>query len=89
MAVNGSVVYVAASGYGIVVIDVADPDNPVLNLAAAHADRIAMLAEGRIVACGSPRAVLDAATIARVYGQPVRVLEHPTLPVPLVVVVDA
>ncbi len=60
-----------------------------LNLAAAYADRIVMLREGRLAADGSPRQVLTAGTIAQVYGQPVAILEHPTRPVPLVVVVDA
>lgn len=57
-----------------------------LNLAAMHADRIAILAGGRLVADGTPDAVLDAATIERVWGQRVQVLRHPSRPVPLVVV---
>ncbi len=56
-----------------------------LNLAAGHADRIVMLHGGRVAADGSPREVLTQATIERVYGQPVLVLEHPTRGVPLIV----
>jgi len=59
-----------------------------LNLASAYADRIVMLADGRIAAAGSPRQVLTADTIGRVYGQPVRVIEHPARGVPLVVTCD-
>ncbi|MFA5683199.1 MAG: heme ABC transporter ATP-binding protein [Lysobacteraceae bacterium] len=59
-----------------------------LNLAAAHADRIVLLENGRIAADGTPREVLVESIIEKVYRQPVRVLEHPTRRVPLVVVVD-
>lgn len=59
-----------------------------LNLAAAYADRIVLLGDGHVAADGSPRQVLTEATIGQVYGQPVRVLEHPTRGVPLVVTVD-
>jgi len=59
-----------------------------LNLAAAYSDRIVLLQSGRLAADGSPRAVLTEATIARVYRQNVRVINHPTRPIPLVVVTD-
>lgn len=58
-----------------------------LNLAAA-ADRIVMLADGRVAADGDPHAVLRPDTIEGVYRQRVRVLEHPTRGTPLVVVAD-
>ncbi|MGU7770139.1 heme ABC transporter ATP-binding protein [Burkholderia sp. MR1-5-21] len=45
------------------------------NLAARHADRIAMLADGTIVAHGAPRDVMTPAHIARCYGFPVRMVE--------------
>jgi iron complex transport system ATP-binding protein len=48
-----------------------------LNLAAAYADRIALLSEGRIVAQGSPAEVLTVERISAVYAQPVEVLAHP------------
>ena len=59
-----------------------------LNLAAAYSDRIVMLAEGRIVADGTPRDVLRPDTIERIYHQRVQVIAHPSRDVPLVVVVD-
>ena len=48
-----------------------------LNLAAAYADRIALLSSGRIVAQGSPREVLTVERISDVYAQPVEVITHP------------
>jgi iron complex transport system ATP-binding protein len=48
-----------------------------LNLAAAYADRIALLSEGRIVAQGTPTEVLTAERISDIYAQPVEVLTHP------------
>lgn len=56
-----------------------------LTLAATFADRVALMSEGTIVACGAPEAVLDAAAIERVYGLPVRVLAHPVSGRPVVV----
>lgn len=58
------------------------------NLAAAYADRIVMLCDGRIAADGTPRQVLNRDTIGAVYGQPVQVIEHPSRGVPLVVPCD-
>jgi iron complex transport system ATP-binding protein len=48
-----------------------------LNLAAAYADRIALLSEGRIVALGTPREVLTVERVSDVYAQPVEIIEHP------------
>ncbi|MDN7425583.1 heme ABC transporter ATP-binding protein [Burkholderia sp. AU45388] len=45
------------------------------NLAARHADTIAMLADGTIVAQGVPRDVMTPAHIARCYGFAVRMVE--------------
>ncbi|WP_438294150.1 heme ABC transporter ATP-binding protein [Streptomyces sp. HUAS TT7] len=56
-----------------------------LGLAAAYADRVAVLHEGRIAAEGPPREVLGAELIGRVYRQPVEVLAHPRTGTPLVV----
>jgi len=56
-----------------------------LNAALAHADRVTLLAEGRVAAAGAPAAVLTAARIEAVYGQPVDVFPHPVTGVPLIV----
>ncbi len=48
-----------------------------LNLAAAYADRIVLLADGAVVATGTPADVLTPERIADVYRQPVEVLTHP------------
>ncbi|MEU6050350.1 heme ABC transporter ATP-binding protein [Streptomyces xanthochromogenes] len=56
-----------------------------LGLAAAYADRIAVLHEGRLAAEGPPREVLTEELIGRVYRQPVDVLTHPGTGSPLVV----
>ncbi|RJQ78217.1 heme ABC transporter ATP-binding protein [Pseudonocardiaceae bacterium YIM PH 21723] len=56
-----------------------------LSLAAAYADRIAVLAKGRLIACDEPKLVLTADLVGEVYGQPVDVLEHPRTGRPLVV----
>ena len=55
-----------------------------LNLAAAYADELTLLQRGRVVATGSPRSVLTAERIERVYGQAVEVLPHPRTGAPLV-----
>jgi len=59
-----------------------------LNLAAAYADRIVVLSRGRVAADGTPREVLTRERIEAVYRQPVVVIEHPTRPIPLVVITD-
>lgn len=46
-----------------------------LSLAAAYADRIALLHEGRLVAIGPPASVLTAERVGAVYGVPVTVVE--------------
>lgn len=48
-----------------------------LNLAAAYADRIALLQQGRLVACAPPAEVLTAERVSEVYGTPVEVIAHP------------
>ena len=45
------------------------------NLAARHADTIAMLADGTIVAHGTPRDVMTPAHIAQCYGFAVKMVE--------------
>ncbi|WP_167479404.1 heme ABC transporter ATP-binding protein [Nocardia arthritidis] len=48
-----------------------------LGLAAAYADRVAVLESGRIAADGPPRQVLTTELLTRVYRHPVEVLDHP------------
>lgn len=60
----------AAGGAAIVVLHD-------LGLAAAYGDRIALLENGRLVAHGTPREVLDPATLTRVYRHPIDVIDGP------------
>jgi iron complex transport system ATP-binding protein len=55
-----------------------------LGLAAAHADRIAVLDEGSTAACGRPEVVLTDELLSRVYRHPIEVLPHPRTAAPLV-----
>ncbi|MEU7143767.1 heme ABC transporter ATP-binding protein [Nocardia sp. NPDC046473] len=48
-----------------------------LGIAAAYADRVAVLESGRIAADGPPREVLTTDLLTRVYQHPVEVLNHP------------
>ncbi|NED14507.1 heme ABC transporter ATP-binding protein [Streptomyces sp. SID9124] len=56
-----------------------------LGLAAAYADRAAVLHEGRIAVAGPPAEVFSGDLLGRVYRQPVEVFPHPRTGVPLVV----
>ncbi|HXH36288.1 MAG TPA: heme ABC transporter ATP-binding protein [Plantibacter sp.] len=49
-----------------------------LNLAAAYADRISLLQQGRLVTTGSPTEVLTAERVSEVYRYPVDIIAHPT-----------
>lgn len=69
----------AAMGAGVLVV-LHD-----LNLAAAHADRIAILHHGRVVETGVPEVVLRADLLESVFEVPMLVLPHPRSPHPLVV----
>lgn len=71
---------VAAGGAAVVVLHD-------LALAAAYADRVALLSAGRLVAVGSPREVLRPELLSEVYRHPIHVLEGPSGT--LVVVADA
>ena len=55
-----------------------------LNLAAAYADRVVLLSDGRIAGNGSPWEVLQRELIETVYRQGVRILEHPVRGCPVV-----
>lgn len=56
-----------------------------LNLAAAYADRIAVLSGGRLVAEGAPWQVLTEALLTTVFEHPIAVTRHPARDCPLVV----
>jgi iron complex transport system ATP-binding protein len=68
-----------ASGGLTVVISLHD-----LNHAAFYADRLAMLAKGRLLAVGEPAAILTAVNLETVYDTQVVVSQHPLNHVPLV-----
>ncbi|MFF2820144.1 heme ABC transporter ATP-binding protein [Kitasatospora cineracea] len=68
----------ADAGHGVVVV-LHD-----LTLAAAHADRIALLDAGRTVAVGPTGEILDADLLSRIYRHPVEVLAHPRGGAPIV-----
>jgi iron complex transport system ATP-binding protein len=70
---------VAAAGGGVLAI-LHD-----LNLAAAIADRVCLLRQGRVVAQGPPTDVLTAARIAEVFGIEALVMPHPRAAQPLIV----
>jgi len=55
-----------------------------LSLAAAYADEIAIVHDGRLVAHGRPEAVLTEERIEAVYGTPVRVIPDPDTGSPVV-----
>lgn len=55
-----------------------------LNLAAAHADRVAVLSDGRVVHTGKPSHVLTAELLTDVYHHPVDVFPHPRSGAPLI-----
>lgn len=57
-----------------------------LNLAAQFADRVALLDDGRLVTCGSPREVLTAPRLAECFAVDALVMPHPRHDVPLVVI---
>lgn len=55
-----------------------------LNLAAAYADRVLLMAEGRVLAFGTPRDVLTSERLSAAYNRPVEVMRHPFRNCPLV-----
>ncbi|ONM47913.1 heme ABC transporter ATP-binding protein [Nocardia donostiensis] len=61
----------AAAGAAVVVV-VHD-----LGIAAAYADRVAVLDNGRVAADGPPRQILTSELLTRIYRYPVEVLDHP------------
>ncbi|QEX17227.1 hemin import ATP-binding protein HmuV [Hypericibacter terrae] len=69
--------FMAARGCGVV-ISLHD-----LNLAAAFADRVLLIAKGRFVADGRPAEVLTPARAGEVYGLPMLAVTHPQTGVPV------
>ncbi|MFM8322819.1 MAG: heme ABC transporter ATP-binding protein [Chloroflexota bacterium] len=55
-----------------------------LNLAGLYADRVALLANGRIQAVGAPAEVLTEHNLSQVYRVPVHVMPHPEYGSPLI-----
>ncbi|MFC8525694.1 heme ABC transporter ATP-binding protein [Nocardia sp. NPDC057227] len=60
-----------------------------LGIAAAYADRVAVLDDGRVAADGAPRAVLTTDLLTAVYRHPVEVIDHPVTGAQLVLPVRA
>jgi iron complex transport system ATP-binding protein len=54
-----------------------------INMAAEYADRLFALKDGRLVAQGDPKEILDAELVREVYGIESHILEHPTTGKPL------
>ena len=69
-----------ATGGACVVVIIHD-----LNLAAAHADRIAVMQHGGIAACGTPAEVIEETLLSRVFECRLRVHSSAELPHPYVV----
>jgi iron complex transport system ATP-binding protein len=55
-----------------------------INLAAMYADRLLLLVDGRIAACGPPEAVIRTDVLSQAYGCPVKVDTSPVGPWPRV-----
>jgi iron complex transport system ATP-binding protein len=55
-----------------------------LNLAAAYADRVALLSGGRLAACGPPWEVFTEALLSEIFQHPIAVCRHPLRDCPLV-----
>jgi hypothetical protein len=55
-----------------------------LNLAAAYANRLAILCQGRLMAVDEPTKVLTEGLLSEVYGCPIAVGTHPVRGCPLV-----
>ncbi|MFQ5967184.1 MAG: hypothetical protein ACE5MI_06185 [Acidimicrobiia bacterium] len=60
-----------------------------LNAAAFYADRLVVMAAGRVSAQGDPRDVLKEDLLSEIYHQSMMVIDHPYRDCPLVLVADA
>lgn len=56
-----------------------------LNLAAAYADRVALLSAGRLAAVGRPWDVLTAEILSAIFDHPIVIVPHPARDCPLVI----
>ena len=59
-----------------------------LTLAAQYCDRVAVLHQGRVFACGEPADVLTPEVVSRVFGAAVSVVKHPVHGTPVVLAVS-
>jgi iron complex transport system ATP-binding protein len=59
-----------------------------LNAAAGYATRVVVVANGTILANGTPAEVFEERLLSDVYGQPMRVVDHPFRDCPLILVTD-
>jgi iron complex transport system ATP-binding protein len=75
-----SVARAIASDGGTVVVVLHD-----LNLAAAFADRIAILSDGRLAALGTPWDTLTESRLSEIFSCPVAVVRHPARDCPVVI----
>jgi iron complex transport system ATP-binding protein len=57
-----------------------------LNQAAFHCDRLLLMDGGRLIRDGTPESVLDGELLSEVYGQTMKVVDHPFRDCPLVLV---
>jgi iron complex transport system permease protein len=55
-----------------------------INLAAEFADRVALLKDGKILACGTPNEVMTAELLGQTFGAPLLVTTHPHSGKPLI-----
>ena len=55
-----------------------------LTLAAQYCDRIAVLHEGSVLACGEPTETLNQEVVSKAFGTPVHIIPHPSTGTPVV-----
>lgn len=60
-----------------------------LNLALAYADRIAVLAQGQLVAAGAPWEIAEGDLLEQAFACPMTVMPHPHRPAPMVLTLGA
>jgi iron complex transport system ATP-binding protein len=56
-----------------------------LTLASQFCDRVALMADGRLLAAGTPGEVFEPATLSAAFGTPLTALSHPTFGTPVIV----